>query len=138
MDHSNTFKTKARATKSMMELEITKQNTGDSWSFGKVLLFGGSSHLVSIVRITPPFIRYYTPFGRGPHNPRNRGRKRSPWLVTTYPKSNWDDPPSSGVSGAVQSNRPAKGWLIQRRLALTKTFPYHPWDLVHLDTHIWP
>ena len=34
------------------------------------------------------------PFGRGPITPILRGRKRSPWLLTTY--KSWDDPPQSG------------------------------------------
>ena len=30
---------------------------------------------------------------KGSHNPILRGRKRSPWLLTTY--IHWDDPPST-------------------------------------------
>ena len=42
---------------------------------------------------SPPSISHEEAIWKGSHNPR--GRKRSPWWLTTYPK--WDDPPSKEV-----------------------------------------
>ncbi len=43
-------------------------------------------------RITPVYKPWSSLIWKGAHNPILRGRKRSPWLLTTY--KSWDDPPS--------------------------------------------
>ena len=51
--------------------------------------------------VTPMYKPWSSPIWKGSHNPILRGRKRSPWLLTTYP--NWDDPPRSRLPTLVQN-----------------------------------